>query len=316
MSFGIWIGIIKCYNKGIQLHNNFKDNHPIKYGIIMFILGTMFGAIITHFVENTLWNTEPPYITNIYPSSNTFLNETPDAIIVNFLKKSSSGIDVDNSRINLVGSKYGLINGTINFTKNIMSFKPAAELKPDEYTVAIQVADRENPPQKDTSKFYIYGKPILGIGESSKIIEYFEKFYVNTTIQDTLFTESDDMYSFTIHNNNDESIININFGILLSGTIKKPIKFYEQGITGWEFIPGQTAIMIPWMKELYSCQLRMEIREMAPGGKISALIISDSNISNYTNPLGCYSENIINNSIENVIYVVYNVSYHIPNMDK
>ncbi len=76
-------------------------------------------------------------------------------IIVNFVENSWSGIDVDNSRINVTGTKSGVIKGTINFTKNMMSFKPVTELKPDEYTVTIQIADRENPPQTETSKFYI-----------------------------------------------------------------------------------------------------------------------------------------------------------------
>jgi hypothetical protein len=182
MPLGICTIIKGCY-KMQHLHNDFRDNHPIKYGIIIFIIGTVAGVIINYYVENTLWDMEAPYIIDINPSPNTYLNELPEAIIVTFVKKGGSGIDEDNSKINLTGAKSGFINGTIIFTKDTISFKPETELKPDEYSVKIQIADRTNPPQEKTSKFYIYSKPTLTI-QGAKLPEEIEKAYLNKTVDD------------------------------------------------------------------------------------------------------------------------------------
>lgn len=307
MSLGICTRIIKGYNKAEQLHNNFKDSHPIAYSVIVFVLGTVFGGIITHYVENTFWNTEPPYITNINPSPNSYINEIPEAIIVNFVAKT--GIDEDNSKINLTGSKSGFINGTIIFTKDTMSFRPETELKPDEYLVRIQIADGTNPPQEKNYNFYIYKKPTLTI-TGTKLLEEFEKYWLNKKMYDLelVWNESYDYYDFNIVNDNDIAIQNLYLTISLSGVVIKEVPYYEKFAKGYKFKLGATSYSSPGRK-IDSCTLRIEIDNIAPGGVFDAAIVTDSNMSNYTYVEWCFPKNDIEYANENGIYGGYQGSY-------
>jgi len=287
--------------------NNYKQNNPLIFSAIIFFIGTIFGVIITHYAENTLWDTEPPYIINMDPSTNTYLNEIPEAIIVNFVENGGSGIDEDNSKINLTGAKSGLINGKIIFTKDTMSFKPETELRPDEYTVKIQIADRANPPQERTSKFYIYSKPTLTI-QGAKLFEEIEKAYLNTTIHDIEWKESYDLYNFNIVNNNEIAIKNVNFELTLTGVVIKSVPFYKKFTQNYKFKLGKTSYYSPGRK-IDSCSLRIEIDYIAPGGVFNANIITDSNISNYTYVEWCIPENDTKYAIKNGIYGGYQGSY-------
>lgn len=126
-------------------------------GIIGIIIGLFVGA---YFSDNFAvifpsFDKDRPYISNVEPAENLILRNA-SSIKIYPEDVGGSGLNLQNSKISLYGSKKGHILGDISHSSDqYIEFMPNSDLLPDTYTVKTIIKDRAGNIVEKTYSFTI-----------------------------------------------------------------------------------------------------------------------------------------------------------------
>lgn len=262
----------------------------ILFGIIIGILLTPaispILALIYHPVDN-----EPPQISNIYPYDNSYAYGL-ESISANVIDHGGSGIDFENSCVNLTSSLNSNIKGNYSHNGSKILFTPSNKLPPDVYTTTFVVYDKAKRVQEKSTRFVILEDTKFNID----ISEYHQMFIDGDDIYGLIWEDGYLQFKFIIENTcSNTAYENVELMLNFPGTVLNYVIDYDKGCQNPELRNSYSQIMYlengKTNTNISMDSIAIEIDKIYPQGILGGTVFVDPYYETNGNGLVVFSDN-------------------------